>query len=81
MDALFEASDLIGLMTAFIAIPRNDGSRSYGQGWGSREGQLRVDPGLLALNHSPSYGTQETTGGMWRMGQLATSNLTLTDKC
>jgi hypothetical protein len=53
VDALFEASDLIGLMTAFIAIPRNDGSRSYGQGWGSREGQLRVDPGLLALNHSP----------------------------
>jgi hypothetical protein len=44
-------SDLIGLMTAFIAIPRNDGSRSYGEGWGSRGGQLRVDPGLL--NHCP----------------------------
>jgi hypothetical protein len=53
VDALFEAADLIGLMTAFIAIPRNDGSRSYGQGWGSREGPLRVDPGLLALNHCP----------------------------
>ena len=43
VDALFEASDLIGLMTAFIAVPRNDGSRSHGQRWGSREGQLRVD--------------------------------------
>jgi hypothetical protein len=42
---------------------------------------------IQAVRHSgcalvrSGSGTQETTGWMWRMGQLATSNLTLTDKC
>jgi len=37
--------------------------------------RARIDHGMTEI------GTQETTGWMWRMGQLATSNLMLTDKC
>jgi hypothetical protein len=63
VGALFEASDLTGLVMAFTAIPRNDGSRSYGQGWGSHEGQLTVDPDPLALNALSVYGTKRNCLG------------------